>query len=277
MSDPLLDQFRRLLGRSESVLGVSGRRYRVTAPLAVGRSSRLWKARDEEGRRLALKRFHPAVVARPRARERIRAEVARATATAHGRLVPVVDGGEDAEGPFLVMERLELIPLESVFLQAPLEPRELVRLGRELACLLDELWTPGLVEGAFSPRRLFVRRDDGRLLAKRCSGADYRWLADALVPESAATVRDHWPAPEQLLGGPGDERSRLYSLGLILERCHSPRLEEYDPLDEEGLRPPEDAGFRILLDRLLEPDPEARLASTGDLLRLLGDLERRLG
>lgn len=278
-SDPgLLDQLRRLLdlGRSSPLLAVSGRRYRVTGTIAAGRSSRILKGRTEEGRRVAIKRFHPQVVLVPHVVERLRGDVVRATVTVHGRLVPALDYGEDEGGPFLVLDRLEVAPLEAVFERAPLLPDEILRLARELTMLMDELWSTGLMEGAFSPRRMFIRRD-GTLLAKACSGADYRWLTEPLVPESAATVREHWPAPEQLLGAPGDTRSHLYSLGLILERLHLPMTQDLDLMEHSGRRTPVEGVLRPVLDRLLEPDPDARLASTGELLRLLDDLGRRLG
>lgn len=280
MADPdpgLLDQFRRLLdlGRAMPLQAVSGRRYRVTGALESGRSSRILKGRSETGRRVAIKRFHPHLLAIPHVAERVRGEVARAAVTLHGRLVPALDYGEDEAGPFLVLERLEVVPLESVFERAPLLPAESLRLARELAHLLDELWSRRLVEGAFSPRRMFLRKD-GTLLAKGCSGADYRWLTETVAPEPSASVRDHWPAPEQLMGAPGDTRSHLYSLGLILERLHLPMPLDLDHLEEMGLRPPVDGVLRPALDRLLEPDPDLRLDSTGDLLRLLDDLERHL-
>lgn len=277
-SDPgLMDQLRRLLdlGRSNPLLAVSGRRYRVTGNLAMGRSSRILKGRTEEGRRVAIKRFHPQLVLVPHVVQRVRGEVVRATVTRHGRLVPALDYGEDEGGPFLVLDRLDMAPLETVFERAPFLQDEILRLARELTLLLDELWTTGLVEGAFTPRRMFLR-GDGTLLAKACSGADYRWLTEPLVPEAAATVRDHWPAPEQLLGSSGDTRSHLYSLGLILERLHLPMPPELDPLEHSGRRTPVEGVLRPVLDRLLEPDPDARLGSTGELLRLLDDLERRL-
>ena len=74
------------------------RRYELRSELGHGATATVWRARDTTtGRDVALKRFHPHLVADPVARQRIEDEAAAASRVSHPNIVSAVELIDDRE------------------------------------------------------------------------------------------------------------------------------------------------------------------------------------
>ena len=92
---------------TESIGRVLAGRYRIESALGSGASANVFAAFDTTlQRRVAVKVLHPALAADGGFLRRFRAEAQSAAALANAHVLAVHDWGEDAQGPFLVLEFL---------------------------------------------------------------------------------------------------------------------------------------------------------------------------
>ncbi|HEY5023902.1 MAG TPA: protein kinase [Acidimicrobiales bacterium] len=202
---------------TESIGRVLAGRYRIESALGSGASANVFAAFDTTlQRRVAVKVLHPALAADGGFLRRFRAEAQAAAALANAHVLAVHDWGEDAQGPFLVLEFLGGGSLRDML-------DEGTRLSLAQAAAVGAQAAEGL---AYAHARGFVHRDvkpanllfdeEGRLRV-----ADFglaRALAEASLTEPAGTTvgTARYAAPEQALGNQVDGRADVYSLALVL-------------------------------------------------------------
>jgi serine/threonine protein kinase len=95
-----------------AVAGPFGR-YEVLHELGRGGTGIVYKAHDPDLHRdVALKVLTPELAVDPRAVERVLREARAQARIARERVVPIYDVGQDAGGPYIVMQYLEGRPSE---------------------------------------------------------------------------------------------------------------------------------------------------------------------
>jgi len=202
---------------TESIGRVLAGRYRIEAALGSGASANVFAAFDTTlQRRVAIKVLHPALASDSAFLRRFRSEAQAAAALTHAHILTVHDWGEDARGPFLVLEFLGGGSLRDIL-------DDDRRLSVEQAVAVGVQAADGL---AFAHARGFVHRDvkpanllfdtEGRLRV-----ADFglaRALAEAALTEPAGVTvgTARYAAPEQALGHRVDGRADVYALALVL-------------------------------------------------------------
>ena len=268
---------------TESIGRVLAGRYRIEAALGTGASANVYAAFDISlQRRVAIKVLHPALAADGAFLRRFRSEAQAAAALAHAHILAVYDWGEDARGPFLVLEFLGGGSLRDML-------DEDRRLSIPQAASVGVQAAEGL---SFAHGRGFVHRDvkpanllfdsEGRLRV-----ADFglaRALAEAALTEPAgATVGTaRYAAPEQALGHRVDGRADVYALALVLYEAvtgvvpFTADTTISTLMARVGARlPGHDAlgPLAELLDAAAEPEPADRLdaAEFATRLRALGE------
>ena len=224
-------------------------------------------------RRYAVKRLRPALRADPAARTAFLDEARLAGLLYHPHLVRVFDVGEDADGPFMVMEYVDGLSLGALVRRAeargwdvPLPVGlELLRdVARGLAAAHEARDVDGrpleLVHRDLSPENVLVGRDGVARLA------DFG-IARALG-RATETTREilkgkrGYMAPEVLRFEEPTPRSDLFAFGVVL----------FETLAGRRLYPPPDGARRILSEPppdLLEERPDAPPALVGLLFALL--------
>jgi len=202
---------------TESIGRVLAGRYRIESALGSGASAHVYAAWDTTlQRRVAIKVLHPGLAEDEGFLRRFRAEAQSAAALAHAHVLAVHDWGEDARGPFLVMEYLGGGSLRDMFDDGRrLSVSQAVVVGLQAAEGLAYAHGRGFVHRDVKPANLLFD-DEGRLRI-----ADFglaRALAEAALTEPAgATVGTaRYAAPEQALGRAVDGRADVYSLALVL-------------------------------------------------------------
>ena len=92
---------------SDSIGRVLGKRYRLVSALGTGASAHVFLAEDVSlQRRVAVKVLQPGLAHDESFLKRFRAEARSVASLNHPNILRVFDWGEDADGPYLVLEYL---------------------------------------------------------------------------------------------------------------------------------------------------------------------------
>ena len=173
------------------------------------------------------KRLGPRALDEPWMRERLAAE-GRLLALLGGRATPrLVDAGEDAQGPWIVMERLAWPTLASH--AGPRDAGWLEKAAGAAFEALAALHAAGVVHGDVSPDNVLVS-DDGARAAMVDLGLA---VAPSMPPMPAGPFRGTllYAAPEVARGEPFDGRADVFAMAASLLHVWSgepPRLQTTD-------------------------------------------------
>ena len=181
--------------------------YQIVSLVGKGGMGEVYRARDTRlGRDVAVK------VSGEKFTDRFQREARAAAALNHPHICTLYDVGPN----FLVMEYLEGAPL-----RGPLPEAEAVRLAGQITEALEAAHAKGIVHRDLKPGNIFVTRFGAKLL-------DFGLAKQAIPPsgENDATFTlteigtvlgtPSYMSPEQAQGAPADERSDIFSFGLVM-------------------------------------------------------------
>jgi serine/threonine-protein kinase len=246
-------------------------------------------------RYVAIKVLHAFLADDPEFKDRFEKEARNIARLKHPNIVQVYDFENDSEHEsyYMVMELVEGPTLKDVLTRLA-ERGEMMPLGealrivRESAGALAYAHSQKMIHRDVKPANLMLDRDHRVVLtdfgiAKIVTGAQFT-ASGGMVGTPA------YMAPEQGLGDAGDERSDLYSLGVILYQLVTGRL----PYDAETplatilkhLNEPVPAAREInpdlpepiaqIIERLMAKEPGMRYQSAAELIADLDRFERGL-
>jgi serine/threonine-protein kinase len=190
-------------------------RYRVLGKLGKGGMGTVVRAVDEaRGREVAIKLPNDSD---PDDISRLRQECDVLMQLQHHHVVEIYGSGSTAEAPFfIVMEYVEGVTVEQLLRQqgGPLEPRQALTIALGVAEALAYAHRPPLrvIHRDIKPSNVLLRASDNAVKV-----TDFG-IAAVLAERSGRTVigtADYMP-PEQARREGVDERSDLYSLGVML-------------------------------------------------------------
>ncbi len=206
--------------------------YRVIRQIGSGGMACIFEAVDTRlGHRVALKRLHPHVAARPGATDRFLREGRASARVRHPHVVQVFALGAEGESAYLAMELLEGCDLAAT----------LAREGRLRVEVALELLLPVIAAVAAAHDAGVVHRDLKPSNVFICNGTGgRRWpkvvdfgVSKVLTPDDAACVTGTdgvigtaaYMAPEQARAARGASfQSDQYSLAVILYQCVTAEL-----------------------------------------------------
>lgn len=191
----------------------------------------------------------------------------------HPSLPAVLEVGEVARRPYLVMELVEGETLADKLEAGALDEAAALAIARQLASVLVAVHDAGLVHRDVKPRNIVMERASGSLKL-----VDFGFAAPMErvgTEDSAGTAA--YAAPEQLsIASRVDARADLYALGRVLFECLAGRrltiLSGGGPAAARALAAAGvDSGLVEVVASLLQRDPDARYP---DGRALLADLDR---
>jgi serine/threonine-protein kinase len=231
---------------------ILGGRYRLVELLGQGGMATIFRAHDNQlGRDIAVKLLRPEYGRDPDFGSRFRQEAKNAASLNHPNIVSVYDYGQDAAGPFIVMELVEGEDLASIIRRSgALPPRQAARITAEAARALEAAHANGIVHRDVKPGNILISRD-GRVKVTDFGIA--RAVAEAQMTLPGTTLGSvHYFSPEQARGEPASAASDIFALGIVL----------YELLT--GQRPWEgDSAASVAMARLAGPVPDPSTKRAG--------------
>jgi beta-lactam-binding protein with PASTA domain/predicted Ser/Thr protein kinase len=191
-------------------------RYRVLRKLGSGGMANVYLAEDGElGRQVAIKILNDRHAADDQFVERFRREAKNAAGLSHPNIVQIYDRGE-AEGTYYIaMEYLEGQTLkELAAVRGPVAVRDAIAYARQILAALRFAHRKGIVHRDIKPHNALID-DDGRLKVTDF-GIARAGPASQMTEAGSIIGTAQYLSPEQARGGAIDQRSDLYSVGVVL-------------------------------------------------------------
>jgi serine/threonine protein kinase/WD40 repeat protein len=191
--------------------------YEVLAVIGKGGFGTVFKARDEKLDRLvAIKVLTPALAGSGTARRRFIREAKAAAALRNDHVIAIHGVSDTGPVPYLVMELISGVSLQDKLdAKGPLEVKEILRIGMQIAHGLAAAHKQGLVHRDIKPANILL--ENGVERVKITDFGLARAVDDASVTQSGTVAgTPMYMSPEQAEGLPVDHRSDLFSLGTVL-------------------------------------------------------------
>ena len=198
--------------------------YKILEPLGTGGMGEVYRARDtRHGRTVAIKLPAADVTGDADRRDRFLRDARAAAAISHPNIAALYEIGDDDGRPFLVFEFVPGETLKTVIAGRALNPRRAVDLGIQIADALADAHAAGIVHGDIKSDNIIVTPKgsakilDFGLAAWTLGGAE-REAAATLETAGSSAARGSSPylSPEQALGQHVDDRTDIFSLGIVL-------------------------------------------------------------
>jgi len=131
--------------------------YELLAEIGHGGMGLVYKARDLRlDRIVAVKVIRPELAGQPDVRKRFLTEARAASTLDHLHIVKVHEVGDCAAGPFLVMEFIEGVSLESLLRQGPLPIAQAVQIAITLAEAVQHAHQNGIIHRDLKPANILL-------------------------------------------------------------------------------------------------------------------------
>ena len=253
--------------------GSTVQHYEIEDRIGAGGMGEVFRARDTRlGREVALKFIAPPYRGDPDRRARLLKEARAASALRSPAVATTFDIGEEGPDLFIVMELVDGEPLSDRISRGPISVPVVLHMASQIADALDEAQTLGIVHRDIKSANL-IMTPRGRVkildfgLAKMTGdgpgpGADQPTMAATQLGMVVGTVA--YMSPEQAMGKAVDNRSDLFSLGVVLYEALTARL----PFSGDTLA--------AVVDQIVRQEPPALARLNYDIPTRLEDIVRRL-
>jgi serine/threonine protein kinase/tetratricopeptide (TPR) repeat protein len=194
---------------------VLAQRYEILDVLGEGGMGAVYKANDRELKRtVALKVIRPELARNPAIVERFKQELRLSHQVTHKNVIRIYDLGEGEGVKFITMEYIEGKDLRSLIREKKrFTPEETVEVIQQVCQALDAAHSVGVIHRDLKPQNVMQDRS-GRILVMDFGLA--RTLEGEGMTQTGALVGTmEYMSPEQALGKELDQRSDIFSLGLI--------------------------------------------------------------
>lgn len=211
-----------LAGHVSHVGLVIDEKYEIESKLGSGGMATVYRAtRRLIGDTVAIKILHPEQVRDPQGAERFRREAQAAARLKHPNAVTIYDFGVAPDGlVYLVMELVEGKNIRTMIREkGPLPPKTVADILTQACGALEAAHRQHIVHRDIKPDNIVV---DVTPAGLRVKVLDFgiAWMRDmstaSLTQTGNVIGTPHYMSPEQCLGEELDNRSDIYSLGVVL-------------------------------------------------------------
>jgi Tol biopolymer transport system component len=277
--------------------------YEILEQIGSGGMGEVYLARDTRlGRKVALKLLPPSYTADPQLRARFFREAQLASALDHPNICTIHEVGQSKSALFIAMQYVEGFTLRQIIASRPLKVDALLSISLQAADALAAAHDQGIIHRdiksnnvIITPRGQVKVLDFG--LAKvtdvygREGGKAESEVTSILTRTGMVMGTPAYMSPEQARGERVDQRSDIFSLGVMIYEMASGNLpfireseaetmnavinEPHKPVS--GFNKEVPAGLYAVIDRALAKDPAGRYQSMGEMLSNLRQVGREIG
>jgi serine/threonine-protein kinase len=252
----------------------------VIERLGGGGMGQVFLARDSRLQRKVALKYLTSKDGSDETHQAILREARAAARITHPNVAAVYDVVEDGGRAFIVMEFVEGDNLAARLLRERFGFADVAAIGRQLASGLAAAHAEGVIHRDLKPSNVqFARDGTPKILDFGVAKASTSLLSTKSVePEQPLPPTDSmrwggtplYMSPEQRGGLPVDERSDIYSLGLVLYEMASGQMTPISDRRDFGDAP---AALTAVVQRALERDPRLRFGSAAELSSALAALD----
>ena len=267
--------------------------YEVVSPLGAGGMGEVYRARDTRlDREVAIKVLPAGILSDEASRSRFRKEAKALSRLSHPHVATLLDFGSADGSDYLVMELIPGPTLEEELHKGPLPPKDVVRLGAQLARGLKAAHDQGVIHRDLKPSNLCLTGDGllkildfGLARIARPASEPPREDTDTDTALGKVVGSPPYMPPEQVLGKEVDARTDIYSAGAVLYELATGRrpfgqrkgaaltdaILHEAPESARSVNGAVSARLEAVIVKALDKDPGLRYQTAGELLV---DLER---
>ena len=201
---------------SEKYIGrLLDNRYEILEVIGIGGMAVVYKARCHRLNRLvAIKILKDDLSEDNDFRRRFRAESQAVAMLSHPNIMSVYDTSATDEADYIVMELIDGITLKQYMeKKGVLNWKETLHFAMQIAKALEHAHSRGIVHRDIKPHNVMVLKN-GSVKVTDFGIARIMSKSNTLTKEALGSV--HYISPEQAKGGRVDNRSDIYSLGVVM-------------------------------------------------------------
>ncbi len=190
-------------------------RYEILEQIGSGGMAQVYKARCHRLNRLvAVKILKDELSKDEEFRNRFHAESQAVAMLSHPNIMSVYDVSTHDEADYIVMELIDGITLKQYMeVKGTLNWKETLHFSMQIAKALEHAHGRGIVHRDIKPHNIMVLKN-GSVKVTDFGIARLMSQSNTLTKEALGSV--HYISPEQAKGGRVDNRSDLYSLGVVM-------------------------------------------------------------
>ncbi|MEU9120643.1 serine/threonine-protein kinase [Streptomyces sp. NPDC048506] len=253
--------------------------YRLIGRLGEGGMGRVFLARSDRGRTVAVKLVRAELADEEEFRDRFRREVRAAQQVGGEWTAPVLDADTEAETPWLATAYIAGPSLQQVVGGGTPLPERTVRiLAAGLARALRSIHAAGIIHRDLKPSNVLITIDGPRVIDFGIARALEAVSGDGVTRTGAAVGSPGFMSPEQVRGEPLTPACDVFSLGSVLNYAATGRQPfgtadsaahalMYRIAQEEPDLSTLPGGLHDLIARCLTKDPQQR-PTTDELVAL---------
>ncbi|HSG80663.1 MAG TPA: serine/threonine-protein kinase, partial [Gemmatimonadota bacterium] len=272
------------------MIGQQIHQFKITEKLGAGGMGEVFIAEDTRlHRKVALKFLPPHYSGDPEFKARFQHEAIAAASLNHPNIITVYDLGEHEGRLFIVLELVEGQSLEGLIRSGGLTVAKTVEIILQVCDGLRVAHEAGIVHRDIKPANILIDRNGRVKILDFGLAKSRRATTETRVGTTVGTIQ--YESPEQGRGEPVDQRSDLFSVGVLLYEMltgHLPFKGEFDdairyaianeepePLARYKAGVPDE--LQRIVTKLLEKDPELRYQTASGVLPDLKLLQRTSG
>jgi len=191
-------------------------RYELLEKIGDGGMAVVYKGKDKLlNRYIAVKILRPEFTKDATFVENFKRESQAAAGLSHPNIVGVYDVGREGNINYIVMELIEGDTLNKIIeREAPMDYRKVIDISKQVAAALRIAHKNKIIHRDVKPHNIMVTNDG---VVKLADFGIARAVNDATLSTGSKIVGSvHYFSPEQARGNYVDERSDIYSLGIVM-------------------------------------------------------------
>ena len=262
-------------------------RYEILEVIGVGGMAVVYKARCHRLNRLvAIKILKDEYSKDEEFRRRFHAESQAVAMLSHSNIVSVYDVSTSDDADYIVMELIDGITLKQYMeKKGVLNWKETLHFAIQISKALEHAHSRGIIHRDIKPHNVMVLKN-GSVKVADFGIAQVMSKSNTLTKEALGSV--HYISPEQAKGGRVDNRSDIYSLGVVMYEMMTGR----PPFDGESpvavaiqhingkasmpstLNPNMPGGLEQIIMKAMEQEPQKRFTTATEMLNDMDEFRK---